>query len=142
MSTSQSASVAKVSISQLGGLRRLIFSPGLVLYTLRHGRLAGRDEQGNLYFERPAHGIARKGRRWVVYAGPADPSAVAPRWHAWLHRLTDQPLPETGGKPWVKPHQPNLTGTAESYRPAGHDYKGGQRAAASADYESWTPGQG
>ncbi len=139
MSTSHTD--AKVSISQLGGLRGLIFNPGLSLYTLRHGRLAGRDEMGNHYFERPAHGIARNGRRWVVYAGAPDPSVIGPRWHAWLHHLTDQPLPETGAKSWEKPHQPNLTGTAAGYRPAGHDYQGGQRAAASADYESWTPDQ-
>ena len=35
---------------------------------------------------------------------------------------------------------PVATGTASSYRPAGHDYNGGQRAKATGDYESWTPG--
>jgi len=49
-------------------------------------------------------------------------------------------LPEQGKKPWQKPHLANATGTGESYRPPGHDYEGGKRAAASADYEAWTPG--
>ena len=30
--------------------------------------------------------------------------------------------------------------TADSYRPAGHDYQGGKRAKATGDYEAWTPG--
>jgi NADH:ubiquinone oxidoreductase subunit len=32
-----------------------------------------------------------------------------------------------------------LTGTPDGYRPAGHDYEGGIRARAAADYEAWTP---
>jgi NADH:ubiquinone oxidoreductase subunit len=75
----------------------------------------------------------------VIYAGAPDASAIGPEWHAWLHYLTDAPLPDTGRKFWQKPHLPNLTGTPESYRPPGHDYEGGRRAHASADYESWTP---
>ena len=50
---------------------------------------------------------------------------------------------ETGhqvSRAWQKPHVPNLTGTADSYRPAGHDYQGGKRAKATGDYEAWTPG--
>ena len=42
-------------------------------------------------------------------------------------------------EPWQKPHLPNATGTAASYRPPGHDYEGGHRARATGDYEAWTP---
>ena len=42
-------------------------------------------------------------------------------------------------RPWQKPHIPNRTGTAEAYRPPGHEFKGGRRAAATGDYEPWTP---
>jgi len=133
---------AKVSMGQLGGLRGLIRNPGLFLYTLRRGTPVGRDALGNAYFERAAREKTGRSRRWVVYAGAPDASTVAPEWHAWLHHLTDQPLPATAAKSWQRPHQPNRTGTPASYRPAGHDYQGGKSARASADYESWTPDQG
>ena len=32
-----------------------------------------------------------------------------------------------------------MTGTALAYRPAGALEKGGKRAAATGDYEAWTP---
>ncbi len=129
----------KISFGQLGGLRGLMRNPGLFLMTLRHGALIGRDALGNLYFERAARPGITHTRRWVVYKGAPEASVIGPEWHAWLHHLTDAPLPDTGAKPWQKPHQPNLTGTAASYRPAGHDYEGGKRARAAADYEAWTP---
>lgn len=124
------------------GLKGLISNPGLYFLTLFRGRFVGRDEAGNQYFERPAKAqFQHATRRWVVYAGAADPSSVPPEWHAWLHRLTDAPLPEGKARPWQRPHKRNLTGTPQSYRPSGHDYMGGKRAPASADYESWAPDQ-
>jgi NADH:ubiquinone oxidoreductase subunit len=113
---------------------------GTRLHTWLSGRLVGRDGEGNVYYEdkklRP--GLHR--RRWVAYAGLPEASKVPPEWHAWLHYTTDAPLPETGRRPWQKPHLPNFTGTPASYRPPGHDYQGGTRAPATGDYESWTPG--
>jgi len=130
----------KVSLKQLGGFRGLLMRPGLILFTLRRGAYIGADALGNQYFEQRAPLNGARPRRWAIYAGRGtDASVVGPEWHAWLHYLTDAPLPETGAKPWQKPHLPNLTGTAASYRPAGHDYQGGNRARASADYESWAP---
>ena len=40
---------------------------------------------------------------------------------------------------WQAPPQPNLTGTREAYRPAGALEAGGKRAAATGDYEAWSP---
>jgi NADH:ubiquinone oxidoreductase subunit len=129
---------SKATFKQLGGWRGLVRNPGLVLFTLRRGAHVGADAAGNQYYERKAHG-GQRARRWVVYAGAPEASTVGPEWHSWLHYVTAEPLPDTGQKPWQKPHLPNLTGTALSYRPPGHDYEGGKRAAASSDYESWTP---
>lgn len=126
----------------LGGLRGFIRNPGLFLYTWRRGARVGRDELGNQYFARPGRTAGGRDRRWVVYAGAPDASSIGPEWHSWLHHLTAEPLPAPVGKPWIRPHLPNLTGTAASYRPDGHDYSGGRRAAASADYESWSPEAG
>jgi NADH:ubiquinone oxidoreductase subunit len=40
---------------------------------------------------------------------------------------------------WMKPHLPNLTGTPLAYRPSGHTLAGGRRAAATGDYQAWSP---
>ncbi|MDE2333057.1 MAG: NADH:ubiquinone oxidoreductase subunit NDUFA12 [Rhodospirillales bacterium] len=111
---------------------------GTLIHTWLHGRQVGHDETGNRYFEerRPR---GRRARRWVLYAGAAEASAVPPEWHAWLHYLVDAPL--TGPRrAWQAPHLANQTGTPAAYRPAGHDYAGGHRQAATGDYEAWTPG--
>lgn len=101
----------------------------------------GSDRFGNTYYESPKAFLdyGRK-RRFVIYAGAPDPTAVPPEWHAWLHHVTPAPLPEGKRLPWQKEHRPNLTGTPGAYRPAGHDYAGGQRAVTAGDYEAWTPG--
>lgn len=113
---------------------------GTRLFTLLHGRAVGVDDAGNRYFEERRARRGYRARRWVLYAGEPEASAVPPEWHAWLHYMTDAPIPASLRRPWQKPHLPNLTGTPASYRPPGHDYKGGQRAPATGDYESWTPG--
>lgn len=133
------AANAKPTLRQLGGIRGLIRNPGLVIYTLRGGAHVGADALNNQYYEQRVVAKGARPRRWVVYAGAPDASVIGPEWHSWLHYTTDQALPDTGRKPWQKPHQPNLTGTPESYRPPGHDYEGGHRAKASGDYQSWTP---
>ena len=113
---------------------------GTRIYTFFHGRPVGTDGFGNRYFEQKRARAGLRSRRWVLYAGEAEASAVPPEWHAWLHYTTDQPIAMSARKPWQTPHRPNLTGTPESYRPPGHDYRGGQRATTTGDYESWTPG--
>ncbi|MGC9270513.1 NADH:ubiquinone oxidoreductase subunit NDUFA12 [Acidiphilium sp.] len=132
---------AAPTLASLGGWRALINNPGLILTTLRRGLAVGQDSLGNRYFEErhPTRPDGRA-RRWVIYAGRArDASLVPAEWHAWLHFTTDAPLPAADRRPWQLPHLPNLTGTAMAYRPQGHDYRGGVRAHASADYEPWTP---
>jgi NADH:ubiquinone oxidoreductase subunit len=113
---------------------------GTMLFTWLKGRVVGRDGDGNVYYEerRPRRGT--HARRWVIYAGADEASRVPPEWHAWLHFTVDTPLPAGHPRPWQKPHLANATGTPLGYRPSGHDYAGGQRAAASGDYEAWTPG--
>lgn len=113
---------------------------GTRLFTWLRGRLVGTDRAGNRYFteRRPRPGLPA--RRWVFYNGPAEASLVPAEWHAWLHFTTDEPIPEAARKPWQAPHLPNMTGTRLSYRPPGHDYRGGHRPQTTGDYESWTPG--
>jgi NADH:ubiquinone oxidoreductase subunit len=100
----------------------------------------GSDALGNLYYQggTDPNGIPR---RWVIYAGSNDASRVPPEWFGWLHHQVEG-LPEEALPPvrrWEKPALPNLTGTVAAYRPAGALERGGQRAAATGDYEAWTP---
>jgi NADH:ubiquinone oxidoreductase subunit len=112
---------------------------GTWLFTRLKGKWVGADSDGNVYYEERRPRAGHRWRRWVAYSGPAEASRVPPEWHAWLHYTTDAPLAEQPRRPWEKPHLPNATGTPAGYRPPGHDYRGGQRARATGDYEAWTP---
>ena len=113
---------------------------GTRVFTYFKGMQIGTDAVGNRYFlERRIHGHRIRRRRWVIYPRAAEASSVPAEWHAWLHYTTDTPLTEGPYYLWQKPHLANATGTATGYRPAGHDYMGGQRAATDGDYERWTP---
>jgi NADH:ubiquinone oxidoreductase subunit len=110
---------------------------GTGLMTALQGQFVGKDEAGNRYFR------ARKGRRrWVLYNGPADPSAIPPGWHGWIHYRTDiAPVDESyEPKSWQLPHSENLSGTARAYRPKGSLLREGERPRVSGDYDAWTPG--
>jgi NADH:ubiquinone oxidoreductase subunit len=51
--------------------------------------------------------------------------------------LPDEALPPP--RKFQKPPKGNLTGTPDAYRPSGALERGGQRQAASGDYQAWTP---
>lgn len=112
-------------------------SIGTRLFTWLRGERVGTDSLGNRYFRQRGGGR----RRWVLYAGEPEASKVPPEWHAWLHHtVSEVPDPARGAHPaWIKPHQPNLTGTTAAYRPPGAVEQGGRRAAATGDYEAWRP---
>jgi len=112
---------------------------GTWLHTKLHGVKVGEDAFGNVYYRaKKRKRFGNREERWVLYNGEAEASRVPPEWHAWLHHTTDAPI-ATPARPWIKPHQQNLTGTVEAYYPPGHDLRGGQRAKASGDYQAWTP---
>ena len=109
---------------------------GTALFTRMHGRRVGTDNYGNVYYE------AKKGdKRWVIYNGSNDASRIPPDWYSWMHHLIEG-LPEEALPPapkFLKEPLPNQTGTPGAYRPAGALERGGRRAAASGDYQAWTP---
>ena len=121
---------------------------GTRLYTWLKGELVGTDQFGNRYYRlktRPAlvkgGGLDSRERRWVLYAGMAEPSKVPAEWHGWLHHISQAvPVADPAGRrPWQKEHLPNLTGTALAYRPPGSVLRGGRRDKATGDYEPWIP---
>ena len=109
---------------------------GTALFSARNGRKVGEDSLGNRYFTN------RDGtRRWVMYNGINDSSRVSPDWHGWLHGTHDA-LPGDSLPPpraWQTEPTANLTGTPAAYRPTGALERGGHRAAATGDYQAWTP---
>lgn len=114
---------------------------GTALFSWRHGEQVGVDAQGNAYFRSKRKTGDGRERRWVIYNGANDASRVPPEWHGWLHGSFDG-VPESNLPPariWEADYTPNATGTAAAYRPAGALERGGRRAAASGDYEAWSP---
>jgi NADH:ubiquinone oxidoreductase subunit len=109
----------------------------------RRGSFVGADEQGNRYFEERKPSIEGRKRRYVIYSGLAEASRVPPDWHGWMHHIVDEPptVAPLKRQKWEKSHMPNQTGTVRAYRPKGSLARGGVRAAATSDYEAWTPGE-
>lgn len=110
---------------------------GTALFSWRNGVKVGSDALGNVYYQSKK----KDGRRWVIYNGSNDASRIPPDWYSWIHRqidgVPDEALPPV--RKFEKPATGNRTGTPDAYRPSGALERGGQRAAASGDYEAWTP---
>ncbi|MDD5587338.1 MAG: NADH-ubiquinone oxidoreductase subunit NDUFA12 family protein, partial [Alphaproteobacteria bacterium] len=100
-------------VARFSWIRRLS-QLGTRLDTWLSGVAVGRDSAGNSYYRARRKRAGQRKRRWVIYAGEPEASAVPPEWHVWLHHLADSPLPGQSRfhQPWQKPHQPDLTGTA------------------------------
>ena len=117
---------------------------GTLFTFAKHGRLVGTDEQGNRYYEaktdKGSYDVGRK-RRWVIYEGYAEASKVSPDWHGWLHYTFDEPptVEPLLRRKWEKDHLPNMSGTPYAWRPQGSLSRGGERPAATGDYEAWKP---
>ncbi len=109
---------------------------GTLVTTWVSGNYVGTDAYGNRYYQ------TKDGkRRWVLYAGTIEASRVPSEWHGWLHHTFEDP-PTVSAlkiKPWEQEHLPNLTGTAEAWRPPGSLARGGVRPAATGDYQAWRP---
>ncbi len=88
----------------------------------------GNDEFGNAYYQN------KKGKRFIVYKGIAEPSKIPAEWHGWMHYNTDTPPVniKTNKFSWQKIHLPNLTGTKNAYKPKDTINKPRR-------YESWQP---
>lgn len=113
------------------------------LYTAFRGKPVGSDEFGNRFYVQ-SRGIGPLGvpRRWVIYRDLAEASQIGPDWHGWMHYTVDTPPtsdPADQPRAWQRPHRPNMTGTAEAYRPAGSTLSTAKRPAATGDYTSWRP---
>jgi len=113
---------------------------GTRFHTWRHGARVGEDEFGNVYYQGGSDSEGRT-RRWVIYNGPSEASAIPSGWHGWMHHRTDVAPVDQAYHPrsWQKAHRPNATGTAAAYRPKGSILKAGHRPRVTGDYDAWTP---
>lgn len=116
----------------------------MLFFSLRKGKFVGEDHMGNRYYRGKPIRNTKRERRWVMYKGKPEASAIPPEWHGWIHHQTDEvpvgPRKKTPYRQkWQKQHEPNHTGTAEAYFPPGHATQGGARDAATGDYTAWTP---
>ena len=109
----------------------------------KHGVLVGEDEFGNRYYEAKTNydSYDDRKRRYVMYRGYAEATKVPPEWQGWLHFTYDELPSETSlpRRKFEKAHVPNLTGSIGAWRPQGSIARGGERPAASGDYEAWIP---
>ena len=126
-------------------LATLVAAAGTTPKTAGATMWVGEDGQGNRYYRTKGRKIDPTlgfERRWVTYNGYAEASRVPPEWHGWLHHTVDVAPTEESYTPreWEKPHVPNMTGTANAYRPSGSTLASGRRPAATGDYQAWTPG--
>ena len=112
---------------------------GTRFFTWRKGTKVGEDKNGNVYYQGGT--FDNRPRRWVIYSGTSDASAIPAVWHGWMHHTFEHPPTEAPLKrqDWEKDHHPNLTGTVHAYRPAGSLARAEDRQAASGDYEAWKP---
>ena len=106
------------------------------LFTKIAGHKVGEDEFGNQYYlEKMLLGKPQRPlKRWVIYkSGAVDASCVPAKWFGWLHYSMERPI-ERESHDWVKPHQYNVTGSNQAYRP-----QSSLLNAGASDYESPVP---
>lgn len=119
---------------------------GTRFHTWRHGEKVGEDEFGNLYYRSKGGAIdpaLGHERRWVVYNGPIEASSIPPGWKGWLHHTVEVPPPQETYRmrEWQLPHKPNMTGTAQAYRPRGSAVTSAVHPKAESGYSAWKPGE-
>ena len=104
---------------------------GTFLYTIFFGKLVGKDEFGNKYYQN------KQGKRWVIYNGEINASKITSDWFSWMHHTTNNAPSKINSNKysWQKPHKDNKTGTSESYRPNKISKKGKNFKK----YETWKP---
>ena len=86
---------------------------GTRIKTIFFGKLVGKDEFGNKYYE------SKNGKRWVIYFDIIDASKIPVEWYSWMHFMPNRIEKKHNLEKyeWQKPHQSNLTGTDKAYYP-------------------------
>ena len=114
---------------------------GTLLYTWFKGIYVGKDNDGNKYYSKSKNFKSKDAKRWVVFKNEIEASSIPPHWHAWLHKMTDDPpINYKHDYSWQKNHISNQTGTSNAYFPSSHPLsKSSNKYKPKADYETWKP---
>lgn len=109
------------------------------IVTMFLGVEIGKDMIGNKYYTNRVDNKTSQ-KRWVIYSNNDDGSEVPPRYHAWLHYTLDEFPNEKNNidASWQLPHQANMSGTIQVWRP-NSAYGNGVRNSARSDYIPWIP---
>ena len=101
---------------------------GTKLYTIFFGKLVGKDDLGNKYYENK-----KKTKRWVIYKEEIDASKISADWYSWIHFMKNkiENVHELKKFNWQKPHKSNQTGTDQAYQPNKN------KNATKKKYNSW-----
>jgi NADH dehydrogenase len=86
---------------------------GTKLQTIFFGKFVGEDDFGNKYYQ------SKSKKRWVIYKDEVDASKIPNEWYSWIHFTNNNIQNSHNFKKyeWQKPHQPNKTGSDQSYHP-------------------------
>ena len=100
---------------------------GTKIQTIFFGKFVGKDSFGNKYYQ------SKSGKRWVIYKDEIDASKIPNEWYSWIHFINNKIENSHNLKKydWQKPHQPNQTGTANSYHPKKNNHEFDKK------YKSW-----
>jgi NADH:ubiquinone oxidoreductase subunit len=113
---------------------------GTRFFTWRKGFLVGTDAAGNRYYKaKSAMPDSITERRWVIFNGYSEASAIPPGWHGWMHHRVDTTNSDVPDREWQLPHQPNLTGSSDAYRPPGSIIGAARPKKAAPGYQAWRP---
>ncbi len=87
------------------------------IYIKLFGKLVGRDQFANEYYETGRDRYFGRKGRFVLYRGIPEASKVPADWFLWLHYMADSipsanPLIGMHKSHWEKGHMVNLTGTS------------------------------
>ena len=100
---------------------------GTFIKTLFFGKLVGRDEFGNKYYQN------NQNERWVIYLNDIEATKITSEWFMWMHHTIDN-IPSNKNKKylWQKSHLENKTGSKDAYKPIKI-----KRDNTPKKYESW-----
>ncbi len=87
---------------------------GTRLQTIIYGKLVGKDEFGNKYYENK-----KKNKRWVIYKDEIEATNIPVEWYSWMHSIKNkiEEKHELTKYNWQLDHLPNQTGTDKAYNP-------------------------
>ena len=105
---------------------------GTRIWSYFNGIVVGEDEHGNRYFSNK-----KDTKRWVIYGGDVEATAVNPQWNNWLRFTSIQKPEQVKTHDWQLEHKSNQTGTSEAYSP--QSIFNNSEEKKKNDYEKWSP---